>query len=181
MTTTHAHVFTIGHSTHTLDELVAMLKAHNVATLVDVRTVPRSRRHPHFNADALSSSLPPLGVRYVQMGKPLGGLRHPKKGATTNLAWQNESFRGYADHMQSPEFRAAVDELIAMSSTSTGGIAVMCAEAVPWKCHRSLLSDALVARGVAVDHIMSPPKAQPHKVTAFARVDGDVVTYPALL
>ncbi len=169
------HVFTVGHSTRSLDEFRAILAAHGIETLVDVRTIPKSRRHPHFSSEALARTLAP--VRYVHM-RPLGGLRHAKKDSK-NLAWRNESFRGYADYMETPAFKQALDELIDLASVSN--VAVMCAEAVPWKCHRSLLSDALVAHGVAVDHILAVDKDSPHKLTPFARVEGEDVSYPALV
>ena len=170
-------VFTIGHSTRSFDELVAMLRAHGVETLVDVRTIPKSKRYPHFAKENLERALPDAGFAYVHM-KALGGLRHAQPDSI-NMAWRNESFRGYADYMQTSEFARAVDELMQRASSST--VAVMCAEAVPWRCHRSLLSDALVARGVDVRHIMTAAKADAHKLTSFARVDGANVTYPALV
>src|SRR5579871_365245 len=159
-------MFTIGHSTRTLDELVALLHAHGVTQLADVRTVPKSRRHPHFAADALAQSLPARGIAYRHF-RSLGGLRKPRTDSR-NTAWQNESFRGYADYMQTDEFRRGLDELIAWSHPAT---AIMCAEAVWWRCHRQLIADALVARGVDVRHIMSATSAPPHALTAFARVD----------
>lgn len=151
-----------------------MLRAHNVEILVDVRTVPRSRHNPQFNSDALPAALAAAGIAYNHM-PALGGLRHPRKDSP-NVGWRNESFRGYADYMQTPEFAAALDRLIELGRA--GRIAIMCAEAVPWRCHRSLIADALAARGVAVEHIMSETAAKPHTVTSFARIEDGRVSYP---
>jgi len=167
-------IYTIGHSTRSLDEFVAMLKAHGVTSLIDIRTIPKSRRHPHFAGEALAESLPDAGVSYDWM-KDLGGLRKPKPDSE-NSAWRNLSFRGYADHMQTEAFNAAVDELVRRSQDAS--VAIMCSEAVPWRCHRSLVGDALLARGVKVLDIMSDTKATPHELTSFALVDGTRVTYP---
>lgn len=168
-------IFTIGHSTRSLDELVALLRAHGVERVVDVRTVPRSRRHPHFWREALAESLPRNGIEYLHLRR-LGGLRKPWKEGSPNGAWRNESFHGYADHMQTDEFAAALAELIELARH--GRVAVMCAEAVPWRCHRSLIADALVARGFEVRHILTARRADRHKPTPFARFEGTRVTYP---
>src|SRR5688572_19752707 len=167
-------IFTVGHSTRTLEELVAMLKAHGVRAVADVRLIPRSRRHPHFNDDALAASLPPLGLRYFPF-KSLGGRRHPAPDSP-NVGWRNEGFRGYADYMRTDAFRRALDELTAVATGTP--VAIMCAEAVPWRCHRSLIADALLVRGWRVLDVMSESKATPHKLTLFARVEGTVITYP---
>ena len=164
---------TIGHSNRPLADLIAMLQAHGVGTLVDVRTVPKSRYNPQFNRDTLPEALTAAGIGYVHM-PGLGGLRHARKDST-NTGWRNDSFRGYADYMQTAEFERSLDELGALP----GEVAVMCAEAVPWRCHRSLIADALTARGTAVWHIMSPQTRNPHKMTSFARVEDGRVTYPA--
>jgi uncharacterized protein (DUF488 family) len=169
-------IYTVGHSTRSLDELVALLRSFGVTTLVDVRTIPRSRHNPQFNTDALGPALGPHGLTYVHQ-PALGGLRKPRKDSL-NAGWRNESFRGYADYMQTEAFAQALEQLIALASRAT--VAIMCAEAVPWRCHRSLIADALLARGVPVQHIMSPGHASPHKLTAFARLDGPQVTYPGL-
>ena len=166
---------TIGHSNRSLEEFLAMLHGHGVELLVDVRTVPRSRHNPQFNLENLPASLAAAGVRHVHM-PGLGGLRHARKDSQ-NTGWRNDSFRGYADYMQTPEFAKNVDELLAMDNDRR--VAVMCAESVPWRCHRSLIADALTARGVPVQHIMSAAKANPHKLTSFARVEGERVTYPS--
>lgn len=151
-----------------------MLKAHGVQELVDVRTIPRSRRHPHFAKDALEVSLPAAGIAYRWL-KALGGLRKPRPDSA-NSAWRNDSFRGYADYMQTSEFAAALEELVARSRERS--VAIMCSEAVPWRCHRSLIGDALLARGVAVLDIMSETNATPHELTPFALVEGERVGYP---
>ncbi len=151
-----------------------MLRAHGVETLVDVRTVPRSGHNPQFNSDALPAALAAAGIEYLHM-PALGGLRRPRKDSP-NLAWRNESFRGYADYMQTPEFAAALDRLVELSRARRA--AIMCAEAVPWRCHRSLIADALAARGIAVEHIMSEAAAKPHTVTSFARIEDGRVSYP---
>jgi uncharacterized protein (DUF488 family) len=170
-----ARVLAIGHSTRALEELVAMLEGCGVRTLADVRTIPRSRANPQFEGPALARSLAAAGIRYVHL-PPLGGLRHVRKGATENAGWRNASFRGYADHMQTPEFEEGLCQLRALARD--GPVAVMCAEAVPWRCHRSLLADALLARGVVVEHITGRGRTRPHRLTPFARITGRKVTYP---
>ena len=171
------HLFSVGHSTRTFDELVALLRAHGVASVVDIRTVPKSRRHPHVAKESLEKTLPAAGLAYQHV-RALGGLRKPRPDSG-NAAWQNESFRGYADHMQSPEFAAGLAQLIAIAGAQP--TAMMCAEAVPWRCHRQLVADALLAMGIEVLHIMSETKANLHKLTSFAQLDGTRVTYPALI
>jgi uncharacterized protein (DUF488 family) len=170
-------IFTIGHSTRALDEFIALLRAHGVEQLADVRTIPRSRRHPQFSKEALSVSLPGAGIAYRHFAE-LGGLRKPRADST-NTAWHHEGFRGYADYMETPAFSRALDELMRWSQDATS--AVMCAEAVWWQCHRRLLADALVARGLDVRHITTERSAPPHELTEFARVDGQLVRYPGLL
>jgi uncharacterized protein (DUF488 family) len=167
-------IYTIGHSTHSLDELVEMLRAHGVERLIDVRTIPRSRHNPQFNHDTLSKSLHNRHLGYRHM-KSLGGLRHAKPDST-NTAWRNASFRGYADYMQTPEFAEALEKLIELAGEKP--CAIMCAEAVPWRCHRSLIADALIARGFEVLDIMSVTNAKPHKLSPIAKVRGKQVTYP---
>ena len=168
-------VLTIGHSTRTLDEFLALLKAHAVTWLVDVRTVPRSRHNPQFNNDSLPHSLKKAGLGYVHM-RGLGGLRHAKPDSP-NAGWRNASFRGYADYMQTPEFAEQIAELIQLAKEHR--IALMCAEAVPWRCHRSLIGDALTVRGIQTEDIMSLTRRQIHALTPFAKVRGTTVTYPA--
>lgn len=167
-------VYTVGHSTRTLDELAGMLRAHGVAAVADVRRFAGSRRLPQFNADHLAAELPRLGLAYLPCPL-LGGRRRPGPG-TANAGWRNASFRAYADYMQTPPFREGLDALTdAAGRTPT---AIMCAEAVPWRCHRSLIADALLVRGWSVLDVMSPVRATPHKLTPFARVDGTDLTYP---
>ena len=167
-------VLTVGHSTRALEELIALLKQNQVAELWDVRTVPGSRRVPHFSAASLAAELPRHGIAYRHV-KELGGLRKPRPDSA-NTAWRNQAFRGYADYMQTPEFAAALEELVAAQEGRR--LAVMCAEAVPWRCHRSLLADALLARGVEVLDIIDEHPPKPHRMTSFAVVAEDRVTYP---
>lgn len=167
-------LFTIGHSTRSLDELVDLLREHGVTMLADVRTAPGSRRMPHFTKAALADDLPVRGIDYAHLPE-LGGLRRPRPGSP-NAGWRNESFRGFADHMADPDFAAGLDRLMGWGSERN--VALMCAEAVPWRCHRSLIADALLARGVAVTHIIGPGRARPATLTPFARVERGRITYP---
>lgn len=167
-------IFTVGHSTRSIEDFVALLTAHGVQQLVDVRTIPRSRHNPQFGAEQLSESLQQAGITYQHM-RALGGLRHARRDSI-NTAWRNASFRGYADYMQTPEFVTAIDELIDVGRRRR--TAIMCAEAVPWRCHRSLIADALLVRGVDVEEIASATATRPHTLTPWARVDGTRVTYP---
>lgn len=167
-------LWTIGHSTRPIDEFISLLNAHDIQQLVDVRTVPRSRYNPQFNAEALASSLIGAAVSY-QHSASLGGLRKPRRDSV-NTGWRNESFRGYADYMQSEAFWEALDELMADSQKLR--TAIMCAEAVPWRCHRSLVADALVSRGWEARHIMSETKADLHRLTPFATVENGRLSYP---
>jgi len=168
-------VLTIGHSTRTLDEFIGLLQAHVVTRVVDVRTVPRSRHNPQFNQDSLPDSLKKAGLGYVHLPR-LGGLRHAKRDSI-NVGWRNASFRGYADYMQTPEFERGLEELIKFAKQEQ--IAIMCAEAVPWRCHRSLIADALLVRGIRTEDIMSLTHRSVHTLTPFAKVRGTTVTYPA--
>ena len=167
-------VFTIGHSTRTLDEFVAALDAHGVRTVVDVRSLPGSRHAPQFNADELESGLARHGIGYRQV-RALGGRRRAASDSP-NTGWRNASFRGYADHMQTPEFATGIDELVEIAQRSP--TAVMCAEAVPWRCHRSMIGDALLVRGARVLDIIDTGPAREESLTSFARVDGEAITYP---
>ena len=167
-------IHTIGHSTRPIEEFISILKAHGIAQLVDVRTIPRSRRNPQFNSETLAASLKAAGIEYRHL-PGLGGLRHAKPDSI-NTAWRNASFRGYADYMQTEAFRENLEQLIQLVAGKS--TAIMCAEAVPWRCHRSLVADALVARGIAVIEILSETKSQVHSMTPFARVEGEQVTYP---
>ena len=168
-------VLTIGHSTRTLEEFIRLLQAHAVSRVVDVRTVPRSRHNPQFNKASLPGSLKKAGLGYVHL-PGLGGLRHAQRDSL-NVGWRNASFRGYADYMQTPEFEQSLEELIQLANQDR--IALMCAEAVPWRCHRSLIADALLVRGIRTEDIMSPTRRQVHTLTPFAKVRGTTITYPA--
>jgi len=168
-------IFTIGHSTHPIDEFIALLKTYGIEQLVDVRTVPKSRYVPQFDSEALATALREQGIGYVHL-KELGGLRHAKKDSI-NTGWRNVSFRGYADYMETEEFAKGIHRLVDLAKPKR--TAIMCAEAVPWRCHRSLVGDALLVRGIAVEDIMSATSVRPHKLTEFAKVDGQQITYPA--
>jgi len=165
---------TVGHSTRAIEEFVGLLESHGVKRLVDVRTVPRSRRNPQFNRHTLPAALKAAKIDYTHMPE-LGGLRHPRADSQ-NTAWRNPSFRGYADYMQTPDFAAGLLRLLKLVAKQQ--VAVMCAESVPWRCHRSLIADALLARGIPSEHILSPKRRDKHKLTAWAQLDGDRVTYP---
>ncbi len=173
--TTTVAVFTIGHSTRTLADFLHLLQAHQVTRLVDVRTIPRSRRNPQFNKESLPADLRSAGLSYQHM-PGLGGLRHALPDSL-NKAWRNLSFRGYADYMQTADFRKNLLGLISLAQKER--VALMCAEAVPWRCHRSMIADALVVRGLDVEHIMSATRCQKHTLRPFALVTRKRVTYPA--
>jgi hypothetical protein len=167
-------LFTIGHSTRTLDEFVDILTAQGVKAIADVRLIPKSRRYPHFADESLAVSLPEHGLRYLPF-RNLGGRRRPLKNSP-NAGWRNESFRGYADYLATDAFQSALRDLLSVAAGTP--TAIMCAEAVPWRCHRSLIADAALVRGWRVLDIMSATSAPPHKLTRFARVDGLTLTYP---
>jgi uncharacterized protein (DUF488 family) len=167
-------IFTVGHSTRSLEELVKILRAHGVKRLIDVRTIPRSRHNPQFNRETLSKALHNRHFSYRHM-KALGGLRHAHSDSI-NTGWRNASFRGFADYMQTSPFKVALEELLSLAEQKP--TAIMCAEAVPWRCHRSLIADALTARGYEVRDIMSVTSAKPHILLAMAKVHDQQVTYP---
>jgi 3-methyladenine DNA glycosylase/8-oxoguanine DNA glycosylase len=169
-----ANLYTIGHSTRSLDELVSLLRAFGVSALADVRAIPRSRHNPQFDARTLPSALRQRGIRYVHLAE-LGGLRRARANSP-NAGWRNANFRGFADYMSTEEFESGLAKLHALAAEGT--VAVMCAEAVPWRCHRSLIADALVARGAQVEHIATAQRATPHRMTPFAHVDGIRISYP---
>lgn len=177
MTRSPGTLFTVGHSTRSIDELVRLLRAHGVERLIDVRSIPRSRHNPQFNRVTLSKALHNrrLGYRYM---KSLGGLRHARRDSR-NTGWRNASFRGYADYMQTKSFTEGLEKLILLAKQKP--TAIMCAEAVPWRCHRSMIADALVIRGLLVEHILNTGPTKAHSVTKFAQVVGTQVTYPPLL
>ena len=167
-------IFTIGHSTHPLKEFIDILKHYAITHLIDIRTIPRSRYNPQFNEARLTASLKKQGIQYTHMSG-LGGLRHAKADSI-NTGWHNASFRGYADYMQTEEFNKNIDDLIEMAHEDQ--IAIMCAESLPWRCHRSLVSDALLIKGIDVEDIFSMTSKKPHTLTSFARVKGKKITYP---
>jgi uncharacterized protein (DUF488 family) len=168
-------ILTIGHSTQSLEEFLAILKAHNILRLIDVRTVPKSRHVPQFNAESLTNELPELGIDYVHL-KSLGGLRHPAKNSL-NTGWRNASFRGYADYMATDAFRQGIERLLELAAEKRS--VIMCAEAVPWRCHRSLIGDALLVRGIQVEDVLSAKASRSHALTPFAKVTGLQITYSA--
>lgn len=167
-------IYTIGHSTHPIDAFLDIVKSHAIEVLADIRTIPKSRHNPQFNSDELAKSLRDAGIDYVHLSG-LGGLRHAKKDSI-NLGWKNVSFRGFADYMQTEVFVNGLNELIELADKRK--TTIMCAEAVPWQCHRSLVADALTVRGIAVMHIMSRTSVKPHAVTPWAEVKGTTITYP---
>lgn len=173
----HGPVLTIGHSNRGRDELLALLAHHGVALLADVRAFPRSRRNPQFNIDILPEALAGAGIGYRHFAA-LGGRRNPRPDSA-NTAWREPGFRGFADYMETPAFAAALADLLALAGQQN--VVIMCAEAAPWRCHRSLISDALVAQGVAVEHIMGMEGRRSHRLPPFARVAGLRVSYPAML
>jgi uncharacterized protein (DUF488 family) len=167
-------VSTIGHSNRPIEEFIELLKQNDIACVLDIRTVPKSRHNPQFGQDQLPGALAAAGIEYRYI-RGLGGLRHPRKDSP-NGGWRNTSFRGYADYMQTDEFAQNVNTVIALAEHTR--CALMCAEAVPWRCHRSLVADALLVRGIAVEDIIGPQKPKPHALTPFARVDGTDISYP---
>ena len=171
---TKLHIYTIGHSTHTIEDFIALLKHHGITELVDVRTIPKSRHNPQFNEPELAHVLRNHHIGY-RHEKDLGGLRHAHKDSI-NTAWENLSFRGYADYMQTTAFAHGLQKLIEIAHHKT--VAIMCAEAVPWRCHRSLIGDALLVHGFVVEDIFSMTSVKPHKLTPWAVVHGTQITYP---
>ena len=167
-------VLTIGHSTRSLEDFIHLLQTHEVKKVVDVRTVPRSRHNPQFNRETLPVSLKTNRIGYIHM-LGLGGLRHSHPGSP-NMGWRNASFRGFADYMQTQDFEKNLFTMIHLARQER--ISLMCAEAVPWRCHRSLIADALLIWGIRVEHILSLTHCQPHLLTPWARVDGTRITYP---
>jgi uncharacterized protein (DUF488 family) len=167
-------VLTIGHSTRTWKDFLALLRAHGVKRVIDVRSIPRSRHNPQFNRETLSKTLRAARIGYIHLQK-LGGLRHAQSDSP-NMGWRNASFRGFADYMQTSEFEAGLQRLIKLAGQKRS--AIMCAEAVPWRCHRSLIADALTVRGIPVDDIMSMKRSRAHSLIPFARVQGHRITYP---
>jgi uncharacterized protein (DUF488 family) len=167
-------VFTIGHSTRPWKVFLALLRAHGIKRVVDVRSIPRSRHNPQFNRETLSMKLRSARIGYVHLRK-LGGLRHARRDLP-NMGWRNASFRGFADYMQTPDFEAGLERLLKLARQKRS--ALMCAEAVPWRCHRLLIADALAVRGVRVKDIISGKRSRIHLLTSFGRVQGKCITYP---
>ncbi len=169
-------IYTLGHSTRSEAEFLSVLSAFSIEMVADIRTVPQSRKNPQFNKDQFSLWLDCSGIAYVHL-RDLGGLRHARKDSI-NTAWKNASFRGYADYMQTAQFEEALEELIRLGCSKT--TVIVCAEAVPWRCHRSLVGDALLIRGIEVEDIFTATASRPHRLTPWARVDQLRITYPAL-
>ncbi len=168
-------IYTVGHSNHTIQEFVKILQAYKLRLLVDVRTIPKSRHNPQFGKERLKKALAHHGIAYLHMDG-LGGFRHTNKNSV-NMGWRLKSFRGYADYMQTVEFKKNLRRLIALSKRKR--LAIMCAEALPWRCHRSLIADALLAYGYPVQEIFTKSSLRPHKLTSFAKIRGKEITYPA--
>jgi uncharacterized protein (DUF488 family) len=169
-------IWSLGHSTRSIDDFLALLQGHGIEHLADIRTIPASRRHPQFVRETLARSLREAGIRYTHM-PGLGGLRKPRPDST-NTAWRHAGFRGYADYMETTEFTSAIDALIDIARAER--VAIMCAEAVPWRCHRQLVADALIARGIEAIEIESPSRTRPHLLSAWARVRDGQVSYPGV-
>jgi uncharacterized protein (DUF488 family) len=168
-------IFTVGHSNLAIDDFIGLLRTYGIKRLVDIRTIPGSRHNPQFNSDALRESLKQAKIDYIAL-PTLGGLRHSRKDSP-NTGWHNKSFRGYADYMQTKDFEDGLRRLQQLGRSKR--TAIMCAEAVPWRCHRSLVADALVVRDILVVEILSVHSAREHKLTPFAHVQGTTVTYPS--
>jgi len=168
-------IFSIGHSTRPLAQFVALLRAYSIHTLVDIRSIPRSRRNPQYDQVALQQAIQADGLVYKHLAA-LGGHRRTREDSP-NAGWRNPAFRGYADYMQTEAFEQGLCELLEVNRVA-GPIAMMCSEAVPWRCHRSMVADALVARGTSVLHILGPSRARAHRLNPIARIEGAVLSYP---
>jgi uncharacterized protein (DUF488 family) len=167
-------IYTVGHSTRSIEDFIALLKTYKIEEVVDIRKIARSRHNPQFGEDALRKSLGEHEISYRHLAG-LGGLRHTVKDSR-NLAWENMSFRGYADYMQTSGFVEGIDELITIATEKQ--TVIMCAESVPWRCHRSLVGDALLIRGITVEDIFNEDSCRAHALTSFAHVTGEIITYP---
>jgi len=167
-------IYTVGHSTRPIEDFIELMKTYAIETVVDVRKIAQSRHNPQYGEDALRKRLSESGISYLRF-EGLGGLR-PTTPDSVNTGWKNKSFRGYADYMQTSEFEENIEKLIALAAELQ--TVIMCAEAVPWRCHRSLIGDALVIRGIEVNDIISESRCTPHKLTSFAKVEGDTIIYP---
>lgn len=170
----HLTIFTIGHSTHSLEQFIQLLQHYGITYVGDIRTMARSRTNPQFNEQAFSTALKHHHMQYIHL-KELGGLRHAQKDSV-NTAWRNASFRGFADYMQTDAFKKGIEQLLKYAHHHR--VAIMCAEAVPWRCHRSLIADALLVRGIKVEDIFSLNSLKPHELTPWAKVEGMDITYP---
>lgn len=168
-------IFTIGHSTRSIEDFLEILKQYHISEVVDIRSIPKSRHNPQFNSDELAHVLRNHHIGYRHQ-KDLGGLRYAHKNSV-NVAWRNASFRGYADYMQTEEFKEGIQKLIETAHDKV--VVIMCAESVPWRCHRSLIGDALLVRDVQVEDIYSMTSVKPHSLTPWAVVHGTNITYPA--
>jgi uncharacterized protein (DUF488 family) len=171
---TDSVVLTIGHSSRSLEDFISLLQAHGVTCVADVRKIPRSRHNPQFNQETLPAALGAAGIGYVAL--PALSGRRRRQPDSRNAGWRNPSFQGYADYMQTEAFAAAIDQLLELARQER--VALMCAEAVPWRCHRSLIADALTVRGVRVEDILSASRRTPHRLTPWARVEGTRIFYP---
>ncbi len=167
-------ILTIGHSTWAIDDFLDILRAHSITRIVDIRTIPRSRHNPQFNQESLSESLKKSAIDYLLV-KQLGGLRH-SRADSPNMGWRNSSFRGFADYMQTQEFVEGIDQLVGLAQE--GQVAIMCAEVLPWRCHRWLIADALLVRGVQVGHIMTIKTRSKHTLTKWVHIKGTQIIYP---
>lgn len=167
-------IYTIGHSTHAMDRFIKILQAYQIELVVDVRSIPRSHHNPQFNENELKHDLEQIDIGYIHL-KELGGLRHTTK-SSINTAWKNSSFRGFADFMQTKEFEKGIEQLVKLAGEKQ--TVIMCAEAVPWRCHRSLIGDALIVRNIEVVDIMNERTSSGHKITPWAKIDGVMITYP---
>jgi uncharacterized protein (DUF488 family) len=168
-------IYTIGHSTHPIDEFIEILQNYKINLLVDVRSVPHSRYNPQFDIESMSKSLPESGIKYIHLAS-LGGFRTPLKDSK-NSAWKNKRFRGYADYMQTTDYLLGLKELIKLGTKYN--VVICCSEAVPWRCHRSLIADSLIIRGITVIDIYNVNVSKEHNLTSFAKVKGDIITYPS--
>ena len=170
-------VWTVGHSTFSIEDFVGRLRSFGIELLADVRSFPGSRRYPHFNKELLAASLGAAGIGYEHL-RELGGRRRARPDSL-NIAWRNESFRGYADYMETPEFRAGIERLVGLVRQQR--VAIMCSEAVWWRCHRSMISDYLKVKGIEVNHIMGEGRSEPHPFTSAARVRNGQLSYRGIL
>jgi uncharacterized protein (DUF488 family) len=169
-------LYSVGHGTRSLEAFADLLQSFDITLVADIRTIPRSRHNPQYNRETLPEALAPLGIGYRHL-PGLGGLRKPRRDSI-NTGWRNDSFRGFADYMQTDAFRDALEDLMGLAKEDT--LVLMCAETLPWRCHRSLIADALMIRGLPVTHLLKVGLAEAHRLTSFARARGLVLTYPKM-